>query len=352
MPVYNMERHVKEAVCSILAQTFCDFELIIIDDGSTDQSLSILYSFTDSRIQIITNETNKGNYPTRNRGLQLAKGKYIAVMDADDVALPERLQMQYDYMEKHTDVCAIGAGTMFWPYSDIHPNAESIRTVLLINNCFIHSSLFVRKELMILLGGYDERFTYAADYDLLCRMALKGRLEILKQPLVKYRWHDRQISACKKEEQHYFAEQIRNMYRKAFIRQYLQPRMSEPTSFILSHSRMSLVIALFIYARFLDSEIYRVLAETYLDSVISGLSSKTPLGLKNGLIGFACACQYLLDNGFVTGDANDIFAEIDTFLSNQVQQINEKQMRQEYDLYRQIRKAKHTNICNSADVTF
>ena len=131
------------------------------------------------------------------------------------------------------------------------------------------------------------------------------------------------------------------MYRKAFIRQYLRPGMSEPAPFMLSHSRMSLVIALFIYARFLDSEIYRVLAETYLDSVISGLSSKTP-----------CACQYLLDNGFVTGDANDIFAEIDTFLSSQVQQINEKQIRQEYDLYRQIRKAKHINICNSADVTF
>ena len=352
MPVYNAERHLNDAVCSILTQTFQDFELLIIDDGSTEQSLPILYSFKDPRIQILTNETNRGTYPTRNRGLQLAKGKYIAVMDADDIALPDRLLTQYNYMEKHTDVCVIGAGTMFWPYSDMQPNADSIRAVLLLNNCFIHSSLFIRKELMTSLGGYDERFTYAADYDLVCRIALKGKLEILQQPFVQYRWHDQQISICKKEEQQYFAEQIRNAYRKAFIRQYLLPDMYEPAPFMLSHSRMNLVIALFIYARFLNSCFYSKLAETYLDNVISELSSQSPLGLKDGLIGFVCGCQYLLDNGFVTGEANDIFAEIDIFLSSQDLQTKEKQIRQEYDLYRQIRKAKHINICNSADVTF
>ena len=108
MPAYNVEKYVEEAVHSILAQTFCDFEFIIVDDGSTDRTHDILRSFSDPRIRLIFNEKNEGNYPARNRGCRLARGKYIAVMDADDVAMPERLEKQVKYMEEHPDVLACG----------------------------------------------------------------------------------------------------------------------------------------------------------------------------------------------------------------------------------------------------
>ena len=94
MPAYNVELYVEEAVRSILNQTFRDFEFIIVDDGSTDRTPEILRTFTDPRIRLLFNEKNEGNYPARNRGCRLARGKYIAVMDADDVALPERLEKQ------------------------------------------------------------------------------------------------------------------------------------------------------------------------------------------------------------------------------------------------------------------
>lgn len=108
MPAYNVEKYVEEAVCSILDQTYCDFEFIIVDDGSTDRTREILRSFSDPRISLLFNDKNEGNYPARNRGCRLARGKYIAVMDADDVALPERLERQVEYMEKHSDVLACG----------------------------------------------------------------------------------------------------------------------------------------------------------------------------------------------------------------------------------------------------
>ena len=108
MPAYNVELYVEEAVRSILNQTFCDFEFIIVDDGSTDRTPEILRSFTDPRIRLLFNEKNEGNYPARNRGCRLARGKYIAVMDADDVALPERLEKQVRFMEGNPDVLACG----------------------------------------------------------------------------------------------------------------------------------------------------------------------------------------------------------------------------------------------------
>ena len=99
MPVFNEEKYLHEAIDSILHQTFDRFEFIIIDDASTDNSLAIIQSYADERIVLICNEYNVGNYPSRNKGLEIAVGKYICVMDADDVAYPQRLELQYQYLE-------------------------------------------------------------------------------------------------------------------------------------------------------------------------------------------------------------------------------------------------------------
>ena len=108
MPVFNEEKYLHEAIDSILHQTFDRFEFIIIDDASTDNSLAIIQSYADERIVLICNEYNVGNYPSRNKGLEIAVGKYICVMDADDVAYPQRLELQYQYLEACPDLWILG----------------------------------------------------------------------------------------------------------------------------------------------------------------------------------------------------------------------------------------------------
>ena len=110
MPVYNAEKYLKEAIDSILNQTFQNFELFIIDDGSTDESVKIIEGYTDWRIRLIHNYGNKGLPYTRNRGLNLARGKYLAIMDADDVSVKNRLEIQYNIMEKRSNLAVISSG--------------------------------------------------------------------------------------------------------------------------------------------------------------------------------------------------------------------------------------------------
>jgi len=108
MPVYNAEKYLKEAIGSILGQSFSDFEFLIINDGSTDSSVKIIKSYDDPRIRFIANEKNLGVIPTLNKGFALAQGEFIARMDADDISLPKRLELQADFMDKHPEAGAIG----------------------------------------------------------------------------------------------------------------------------------------------------------------------------------------------------------------------------------------------------
>lgn len=110
MPMFNAEKFIGEAVDSILNQTFKDFELLIIDDGSNDQSREIVEKYQDSRIRLYVNERNRGLPYTRNRGLELARGKYLAVMDADDISDPYRLAKQWNYMENHPETVVLASG--------------------------------------------------------------------------------------------------------------------------------------------------------------------------------------------------------------------------------------------------
>ena len=114
MPVYNTGEYLGEAIQSILDQTFRDFELIIINDGSSDNSLKIIKSFKDTRIKFISNTSNRGNYPSRNEGISIARGKYICVMDADDIALKSRLERQYLFMERNPEIGLAGSGFKYY----------------------------------------------------------------------------------------------------------------------------------------------------------------------------------------------------------------------------------------------
>lgn len=205
MPVYNCELYIKKAIDSILNQTYSDFEFLIIDDASTDETVSIIKSYNDARIQLIEKPINSGYTNSLNYGLKLAKGKYIARMDGDDISLPERFAKQVDFLDKNLDVvlcgtafCIIGTNEII----SIPQNHEEIKLALLKNNCIAHPSVMMRKS--ILDKGsilYDLAKEPSEDYDLWVRLISKGKLHNLLEVLLKYRIHDKQVSQKRTEQQ-------------------------------------------------------------------------------------------------------------------------------------------------------
>ena len=210
MSVYNGALYVKEAVVSILKQTYRDWELIIINDASTDKTLEILNDLatTDDRIKIITNAENIGLTKSLNRGLLECSGEFVARMDADDVASSDRLEKQYDFMQTHLDVAVCGSQGIYIDHNgnkigdkDLKLSSDDIKKKLLFNNQCIHSSLFFRKSIVDELGGYNEQFKTSQDYELIVRIAKKYQVVNLKDRLIHWRVHPGSVSwASKKQE--------------------------------------------------------------------------------------------------------------------------------------------------------
>ena len=206
MPVYNTERYVAEAVESILAQTFGDFEFIIIDDGSTDGSRAILerYAKQDDRIRLIS-RPNIGIVGARNEALGLARGELIAVMDSDDVALPERFEVQVAYFREHPEVVCLGSMVQLideagrFLFEENRPtDQEAIQEVALRGHCPLdHCSMMMRREAVLAVNGYDPELFLAEDLDLVLRLSERGKVVNLPQVLQKYRWHNQSISVNK-----------------------------------------------------------------------------------------------------------------------------------------------------------
>lgn len=200
MCVYNGEDFVGEAVDSILAQTFDDFELIVINDGSTDDTAAVLASYEDPRVQIFA-QSNQGIPKSRNRALQHARGQYIAVLDADDIAHPARLARQVDCLDAHAEVVALGSGykqvdvLRDRTFRIIPPTADgAIRRAMITGNPICHSSVMMRRSALERVGSYDERFHYSQDYELWSRLAQVGELRNLPEVLVTRRYHSRSVS--------------------------------------------------------------------------------------------------------------------------------------------------------------
>jgi len=212
MPVYNAGKYVKKAIQSILEQTFSDFEFIIINDCSTDESLNIIRSFKDKRIILLNNPLNLGNYPSRNKGLSLAKGKYICVMDADDTAMPNRFERQYLFMEENPEIGLAGSGFRFLGREQNiyrENDYEKIKVILLRNNCFIHPTLIIRYDYIKKYNlQYNEKYYFAADYDLIVRAARFFHITNMPEILLNYRIHDNQITKKSRQKQMEYAEEI------------------------------------------------------------------------------------------------------------------------------------------------
>lgn len=205
MPVYNAERFLEEALSSISKQTFKDFELLIINDGSTDSSASIIqkYARDDPRIQII-NQANQGVGDSLIRGANLVKGRYTARMDADDIALPSRLEEEYQYLESHPK-CAVIATVVrviddagkfkgFWTADKETLTPKQISSRLPIENCIAHPSIMIRTSVLKMFG-FDASQVPAEDYDLWLRLLSAGyEIHKLPTPLMLYRVHDDSVS--------------------------------------------------------------------------------------------------------------------------------------------------------------
>lgn len=209
MSVFNGERFLREAVESILQQSLRDFEFIIIDDGSTDQSAAILHSYQthDLRVKVCRKE-HSGLIESLNQGCRLAQSGYIARMDADDIAHQDRLERQVAFMDAHPEIGVLGGavewidasgnslGTHRYPAED-----PQIKATLLEGSALWHPTVLLRREAFVVAGGYRSIVVDAEDYDLWLRIADRFQLANLEAVLLKYRIHPSQVSIRKTAQQ-------------------------------------------------------------------------------------------------------------------------------------------------------
>ena len=200
MPVYNAASYLREAIDSILTQTYRDFEFLIINDGSTDETEQIIKSYTDARIVYVKNETNLKLITTLNNGIQLSRGKYIVRMDGDDIALSNRIQKQIDFMESNPTVGllgsfirSIGSGNdIEIGYSTSH---DEIKFKLLFYTHFPHPTAVIRRDVLISHNlQFEHKYIHCEDFVMWNKIAQVSQLAILPEILVLRRVHDDQIS--------------------------------------------------------------------------------------------------------------------------------------------------------------
>lgn len=217
MAVHNGEAHLRPAIDSVLSQTFTNYEFLIIDDGSTDETPAIIASIDDARIRMIRNETNIGLAASLNKGLAAAKGRYVARMDADDICQPERLAKQVHFLDAHSETVVLGTEmVLFGRDGEVaywRPKTDAqVKAHLLFAPPFAHPSVMLRKTFLDTHAlRYDESLPTAQDYDLWERMLrISGAHGAnLKEPLLSYRVHDKSISTAKLKEQRKTANDIR-----------------------------------------------------------------------------------------------------------------------------------------------
>lgn len=201
LPAYNQEKFIVEAIDSILMQSLSNFELIIIDDGSTDKTFQVVSSINDSRMILVRNQENLGLTYTLNFGLSIAKSDIVARMDADDIAFSDRLHIQYEYLLKNPEIVAVGCWiSLFKDNLDeigVHKypaEFECLRSEFTFNNSLPHPGVMYRKSVVKLLGGYTNDYPYAEDWDLWLRLIRSHNISNIQQPLLYYRIHDRSVS--------------------------------------------------------------------------------------------------------------------------------------------------------------
>jgi glycosyltransferase involved in cell wall biosynthesis len=195
MAVYNGEKYLKEAIDSVLNQTFADFEFIIVNDGSTDSSQKIIKSYSDPRIRLIDNEKNLGLMKSLNKGIKLANGEFIARMDGDDICFSERFEKQLKFLEKHPEIGVLGSQVVNIDQSgkELKISTKFIEPELIkwcsVFSCpLLHPTVMVRADLLK-NNLYDESYNQAEDFELWSRLLDLTSFANLKEPWLYYRTH-------------------------------------------------------------------------------------------------------------------------------------------------------------------
>lgn len=206
MAAYNAAAYIAASIESVLKQTYPHFELLIVDDGSTDNTVEIVRTFNDPRIRLLQNDSNKGQPFTRNIALKEAKGEFIAVLDSDDIAFPDRLEIQLQHFLDRPRLALLGGqahiidkqghrtGGEMIPICE----SEKLHATLLFHNSFVHPTVMMRMSAFKDIGGYPNHLV-AQDYALFSRMALKYEVDNIPEYLGEYRMHDNNISVRKKD---------------------------------------------------------------------------------------------------------------------------------------------------------
>lgn len=232
MAVFNGDRFLGEAIQSILGQHYQNFELLIYNDGSTDRTMEIINSFSDKRIVSYHHQKNIGYVSHLNHGLSVAKGKYIARMDADDVSFPDRLKAQVEFLERFSDIgiCGTYVGLIdehgsSLGYGQHYTDDAMLRIKLLSDSCFAHPSVMMKKSVLDAnCFRYDENYTPAEDYRLWCDLSLKTKLANLPDILLNYRIHAAQITKRKNDIQRGASDAIRKIMLQDFLERQIEER--------------------------------------------------------------------------------------------------------------------------------
>ena len=234
LPVFNGGQYLHDAIESVLNQTFSDFEFIIVNDGSTDHTKDIILSYGDPRIRFVDNAENKGLIYSLNKGLELANGKYIARMDADDISFPDRFKQQVAFMETHPEIGICGTAVkasingkervLYYPNDD-----KNIRVQMLDRPPFSHPSIMMRKSILDEFNiTYSQEFEHNEDYRLYIDLLKVTQAGNLKKPLIYYNTlNPNRISAGYQAEM----TELRTKNRKLFVQYYFRLSIEEADSF-------------------------------------------------------------------------------------------------------------------------
>jgi glycosyltransferase involved in cell wall biosynthesis len=278
MPVYNGRPYLQEAIRSILNQTFGDFEFVIINDGSRDGSKEVLEEFADQdhRIQVL-HQTNQGITPSLNRGLKLARGRYIARMDADDISHPERFDRQIEFLESNPRVGILGTQIRRVD-ADGNPRGQwtlptdpdLIGWQLLFSTCLCHPTVMMRHSLLDNLNGYAEWASGAGDYELWTRAMLESQLANLSNPLHKLRRHEDSITATKREKQHRVSRRAAATLHEALLGEWAEEELSHFLSWMHHENVQRAVAETGIQGLTAVHDYIRTLYRVYVRDVLSG----------------------------------------------------------------------------------
>lgn len=215
MSVYNGATHLREAINSVLTQTISNFEFLIIDDGSSDNSLEIIEGYDDSRIRVIKNRDNIGLTRSLNKGLKLARGEYIARIDCDDICLPSRLERQLEFMSQNPEIGVCGSWVIVMKESGEYlrkfpVSHDEIQCFMLFKTPLAHPSGMIRKQVLTRNQlKYDPYFKYGQDMDLWDKCAMVCQMHNIDEPLIKYREHANQVGKKHRGEQKFFSNSVR-----------------------------------------------------------------------------------------------------------------------------------------------